>query len=93
MILSRVVSDVVATQKHDKHEAINLLLVQPIRPDGSDWGSPFVAVDVLDSGVGDTVLLTLNGWAAMSAVRRSRAPIDAAVIGIVDEVEWHTPAS
>lgn len=88
MILSKVVGDVVATQKHATHEDIKLLLVRQIDPRGQERGAPFVAVDVLDAGVGDTVLLTLDGWAAMTAVKRARAPIDAAVIAVVDAVEW-----
>lgn len=88
MILSKVVGDVVATQKHATHEDIKLLLVQQIDPRGRERGAPFVAVDVLDAGVGDTVLLTLDGWAAMTAVKRAKAPIDAAVIAVVDELAW-----
>ena len=88
MILSKVVGDVVATQKHPTHDSIKLLLVQPVDPEGADRGPPMVAVDVLDAGVGDTVLVTLDGWAASTAVQRERAPIDAAVIAIVDSVEW-----
>lgn len=91
MILSKVVGDLVATRKHATHEAVKLLLVRQIGPDGEPSGVPFVAVDSLDAGVGDTVLLTLDGWAASSAVQRSRAPIDAAVIAVVDAVEWDQP--
>lgn len=93
MILSKVLGEVVATRKHATHEAVKLLLVQQVGPDGEERGVPFVAVDVLDAGAGDTVLLTLDGWAAMTAVKRARAPIDAAVIAVVDEVEWDRPES
>ena len=91
MILSKVVGDVVATHKHPTHESIKLLLVRRIGPDGTERGTPFVAVDVLDAGTGDTVLLTMDGWAAMTAVKRRMAPIDAAVIAIVDRVNWDRP--
>lgn len=91
MILSKVVGDVVATRKHPTHEAIKLLLVRQIGPGGDERGAPFVAVDVLDAGTGDTVLLTMDGWAAMTAVKRRMAPIDAAVVAIVDRVEWDWP--
>ncbi len=91
MILGKVVGDVVATKKHPSHEEIKLLLVRQTDASGEEQGAPFVAVDTLDAGVGDAILLTLDGWAAMTAVRRKRAPIDAAVIAIVDEVEWDKP--
>ncbi len=88
MILTRVIGEVVATQKHPSHEGIKLLLVQRLDRSGGLHGAPFVAVDVLDAGEGDTVLLTLDGWAAMTAVKRGWAPIDAAVIAVVDDVQW-----
>ncbi len=88
MILGTVVGDVVATRKHAAHEALKLLLVRRTDADGNAQGAPFVAVDTLDAGVGDAILLTLDGWAAMTAVKRRMAPIDAAIIAIVDKVEW-----
>ena len=88
MLLSKVVGEVVATQNHATHDALKLLLVRQTNRAGAEHGAPLVAVDTLDAGVGDTVLLTLDGWAAMTAVKRARAPIDAAVIAIVDSVDW-----
>ncbi len=93
MLLSKVVGEVVATHKHATHDAIKLLLVRQVDRSGAEHGAPFVAVDTLDAGVGDTVLLTLDGWAAMTAVKRAKAPIDAAVIAVVDSVHWHEPES
>ncbi len=93
MLLSKVVGEVVATHKHATHDAIKLLLVRQLDRRGAEHGAPFVAVDTLDAGVGDTVLLTLDGWAAMTAVKRAKAPIDAAVIAVVDSVDWHEPES
>lgn len=93
MLLSKVVGQIVATQKHATHDAIKLLLVRQVDRCGSEHGAPFVAVDTLDAGVGDTVLLTLDGWAAMTAVKRAKAPIDAAVIAVVDAVDWYQTES
>ncbi len=89
MLLSKVVGEVVATQKHATHDAVKLLLVRQVDRAGAEIGAPFVAVDTLDAGAGDTVLLTLDGWAAMTAVKRPKAPIDAAVIAVVDSVDWY----
>ena len=93
MIFGKVLGDVVATRKHPSHEGIKLLSVQPLDRRGRSRGAPLVAVDVLDSGVGDMVLLTLDGWAAMTAVRRGKSPIDSAVIAIIDSVHWDEPDS
>ena len=91
MIFGKVMGDVVATRKHPSHEGIKLLSVQPIDRRGRGRGAPLVAVDVLDAGEGDSVLLTMDGWAAMTAVRRGKSPIDAAVIAVIDSVEWDEP--
>ena len=87
MILGKVIGEVVSTEKHPSHQGIKLLMVRPLDLEDNEQGTPFVAVDVLDAGVGDKVLLTMDGWAAMTAVERYPSPIDSAVIGVVDAVE------
>lgn len=87
MLIGRVVGDITATQKHPAHEGRKLLLVQPLQLDGRDRGVPVVAVDSVGAGVGDRVLLVLEGYAAYTAVGLKHAPIDVAVIGIIDAVE------
>ena len=88
MMLARVVGEVVATIKHRTHEGRKALLVQPLDLDGSDLGATLVALDAVDAGVGDRVLLTTEGYSAMTSVGRgTQAPIDAAVIGVIDRVD------
>ena len=87
MLIGRVIGDVVATQKAPSHEGQKLLVVQPLNLDGSDRGSPVIAVDAVDAGTGDRVLLSLEGFSAMTAVGRPLSPIDMAVIGVIDAVE------
>jgi microcompartment protein CcmK/EutM len=87
MLIARVIGELVATQKHSSHEGRKVLLVQPLNLDGSDRGDAVVALDAVDAGVGDRVLLSTDGYAASSAVGRPQSPIDMAVIGFIDEVE------
>lgn len=87
MIIGRVVGEVVATQKHASHEGRKALLVQPLALDGKDRGDPVVALDWVDAGVGDRVLLVAEGWSAMTSVERPGSPIDIAVVAVVDSVE------
>jgi ethanolamine utilization protein EutN len=88
MLIARVIGETVATRKHPSHEGLKLLIVQPLNLDGSDRGDAVIAVDAVDAGVGDRVLLTLEGFCAMSSVDRwPQNPIESAVIGVVDEVE------
>jgi ethanolamine utilization protein EutN len=86
MLIARVIGDVVATQKDPSHNARKILLVQPLNLDGSDRGEAVLALDAVDAGIGERVLLSTEGFSAMTAVGRPNSPIDAAVIGIIDEV-------
>jgi microcompartment protein CcmK/EutM len=87
MLIARVIGELVATQKHSSHEGRKLLLVQPLNLDGSNRGDAVVALDAVDAGVGDQVLLSTDGYAAASSVGRPQSPIDMAVIGFIDHVE------
>jgi len=87
MQLARVIGTVVSTQKHPKFEGAKLLLVQPIEPDGAPRGTTLLAVDSVGAGVHETVLVVIEGRAAGEALGRKVAPVDAAIIGIVDRVD------
>ena len=87
MLIARIVGELTATQKHASHEGLKLLLVQPLNLDGTDRGDAVVAVDAVDAGVGDKVLLATEGFSAMTSVGRPNSPIDMAVIGFIDHIE------
>ena len=87
MIIARVVGNVVATQKQESHEGKKILLVQPLDLDGQPMGDVVVALDSVDAGVGDRVLAVQEGFSAMTSVGHTESPIDAAVIGVIDEVQ------
>lgn len=87
MLIGRVIGDVVATQKAPSHEGRKILMVQPLDLDGSDRGEVVLALDAVDAGVGERVLLTTEGFSAMTAVGRPNSPIDLAVIGVIDAVD------
>ena len=96
---ARVVGNVVATQKNEKLEGAKLLLVQPLDLDGRAAGRAVLAIDGVDAGIGDRVLLVQDGKAAQQVLGRGTAAVDAAMVGVVDAVElgglrrWTTPAS
>ncbi len=88
MLIARVVGDLTATQKHATHEGRKILLVQPLNLDGTDRGGAMVALDAVDAGIGDRVLIVTDGYAAMTAVGRPLgSPIDVAVIGFIDRID------
>ena len=76
-----------ATQKHRKFEGAKLLLVQPLNLDDTSRGAALLAVDSVGAGVHEKVLVVLEGRAAGEALNRKAAPVDAAVVGIIDHVE------
>ena len=87
MQICRVVGTVVATQKHRKFEGAKLLLVQPLTLDDQPRGVALLAVDSVGAGVHEKVLVVIEGLAAGEALGSKGAPVDAAVIGIIDAVD------
>jgi len=87
MLIGRVIGDVVATQKSPSHKGRKVLVVQPLHLDGSDRGEPVLALDAVDAGVGDRVLVVTEGFSAMTAVGRPQSPIDMAIVGVIDSID------
>jgi microcompartment protein CcmK/EutM len=87
MQLARVVGTVVSTQKHRTFEGAKLLLVQPLTLDDRPRGPALLAIDSVGAGVHEKVLVVLEGRAAGEALGRKAAPVDAAIVGIVDRVD------
>ncbi|MGE0452790.1 MAG: EutN/CcmL family microcompartment protein [Vicinamibacteria bacterium] len=87
MLIGSVVGNLVATQKNVKLEGAKLLLVQPLDLEGKARGNVVLAIDGVDAGVGDRVLLIQDGRSAQLVLGRGTAAVDAAVIGVVDHLE------
>ena len=87
MRLGRVIGNVVSTQKNDKLQGAKLLLVQPVSSNAEPFGTVVLAIDAVQAGLGDIVLLVIEGRAAITALHRPGAPVDAAILGIVDQIE------
>jgi ethanolamine utilization protein EutN len=87
VLIARVVGNVVASQKNAKLEGAKLMLVQPLDLAGVPRGGTVLAIDSVDAGVGDRVLLVQDGKAAQQVLGRKEAAVDAAVVGVVDSLE------
>ena len=92
MQLADVTGTVVATRKNTALEGAKLLVVTPVDGEGRAQGVPLLAIDAAQAGVGDRVLVVLEGLAAVSALGRRAAPVDAAIVGVVDHVEMDAVA-
>ena len=87
MKVAKGIGNIWATRKEEKLAGYKLLIVQPVNIlDGSDDKLPIVAVDMIGAGVGEKVLI-VNGSSARGAVGNQDVPVDAAVVGIVDDQE------
>ncbi len=86
MILARVKGEVVATIKHPAYDHRRMLLLDRIDPAGNESGAYLVAIDAVDAGVGQTVLVIDEGNSARQVVNSNSAPIRSVIIGIVDEI-------
>ena len=83
MQLARVIGDVVSTHKEPAYVGIKLLVIQPIAPDGADFGRPLVAVDAVGAGVGERVFF-VRGKEASFPFLPTEVAADAGIVGIID---------
>lgn len=88
MILGRVLGNVVATQKNARYGNARIMLVQPINLNGTPRGASILALDSVDAGEGDLVIVVQEGWSASTAsTGEPGAAIDSAIVGVVDFIE------
>ena len=88
MILARVVGNVVATQKNRRYASARVMLCQPLTLEGEETGATLLALDAVDAGEGDTVLIVQEGWSASTtATGEAGAAIDSAIVGVVDHID------
>jgi ethanolamine utilization protein EutN len=86
VLIAKVVGTVVATRKDDRLQNAKLLVSRPIDPSGKPEGNYLVAVDTVDAGVGETVLI-VSGSSARMASGQKDCPVDAAIVGIIDRID------
>jgi len=87
VILSRVVGDVVSTQMNDHLRHNRLLLVEPIDLQGNRIGGEIIALDKVDAGPGDRVLVVKEGGCARLLMEDDLVPLQAVVVAVVDRLE------
>jgi ethanolamine utilization protein EutN len=88
MILARVLGNIVATQKNPRYQDARVMLCQQITPEGEEMPLTILALDSVDSGVGDIVLIVQEGWGASTAATgEAGAAIDSAIVGVVDQID------
>jgi microcompartment protein CcmK/EutM len=86
MKLCKVTGNVVATVKHEAYRGHKLMIVQPIDEAGGDAGTTFLAVDLVQAGPGDTVLVLQEGNGVRQILKADKLPIRSVIVGVVDAV-------
>jgi ethanolamine utilization protein EutN len=88
VILARVLGNIVATQKNHRYDNARVMLCQQITLEGEETATTILALDAVDAGVGDTVLIVQEGWSASTvATGKAGAAIDSAIVGVVDRID------
>jgi len=88
MIIARILGTVVSTQKDERLRGKKLLIVRPLNLDGTEAGSGYtIAVDTVGAGYHERVLI-VAGSSARLAEGMKDAPIDAAIVGVIDTVDY-----
>lgn len=90
MNIGLVIGRVTATRKDENLVGTKLLITHPIDLEGKLCGQPVVTVDTVGAGIGEKVLYVTGSMAAR-AIRNKEAPVDGAIIGIIDQIESELP--
>lgn len=93
MRICRVLGTVVATAKHPTYEGHKVLVVQQVDEQGERVGSSFVAVDVVQAGKGDLVLVMSEGNGVRQILKQQILPIRSLIVGIVDQIDVPSAAA
>lgn len=86
MLVGKVAGSMYATIEHGFYVGRRKLLVDLTAPDGTPSGKYLVAVDTVDAGVGDLVLIVDEGNGARQIFQDTEAPVRSVIVGIVDAV-------
>ena len=91
MIVAKVVGNIWATRKEETLSGMKLMIVAVLDPVTKEEGRSFVAVDQVGAGIGDTVIVSTGSSARLAKLGR-HSPIDAIIVGIVDQMDVHASA-
>ena len=88
MLIARVLGNVVASHKNQRYEGSRIMLCRQITPEGEDMDYTCLALDSVDAGEGDIVVIAQEGWSASTAATgKPGAAIDSAIVGVVDYID------
>ena len=87
MIICNVIGDIVSTVKNDRFTGKKIMIVQPLDLDNNPDGKAFLAIDTVQAGVNDRVLVLREGGSARIIFEDNEIPLQAVIVGVIDGVE------
>ncbi|HTK82001.1 MAG TPA: EutN/CcmL family microcompartment protein [Bacteroidota bacterium] len=87
MILCKITGTLVATQKNEHLKNQKILIAQPVDLEGKHIGRDILALDSVDAGVGDTVLVIQEGQGAVQVLKNKKVPIHSVIVAVVDGLD------
>lgn len=87
MLLCKVTGTIVATQKNANLKDKKILTVQPVDLESKPIGRDLLAIDSVDAGVGDTVLVVQEGQAAAQVLKSKEVPVHSVIVAVVDGLD------
>ena len=90
MLLGKVVGTIWATRKYESLKSYKMQFVQPMNAELEIMGEPFIAVDTIGAGPGEVIFYATSSEAVI-AMDVDMAPVDAAIVGIVDSINSENP--
>lgn len=87
MMLCRVTGTVVSPVKKPELNPLKMLVVQPIKPDGSSDGADMLAIDYCQAGIGDRVLVAVEGDVVKQVTGSADVPANTIIMAVVDDLD------
>ena len=87
MYVGKVIGDVVSSVKYETLHSHKILIVQPVDPNLKETGEPILALDTVDAGKGDVVLIVDQGAAARTVLLQQYPTVRTLILGIVDRID------
>ncbi len=89
MLIGKVTGNIAATLKHPVYKNQKLMNVAILTPQKEMTGESVVAIDSVDAGIGDIVLITQEGRSAMAVVGQNEVPVRTVIVAIIDRIEFN----
>ena len=87
MTICNVIGDIVSTVKNDRFTGKKIMIVQPLDLDNNPDGKAFLAIDTVQAGVNDRVLVLREGGSARIIFEDNEIPLQAVIVGVIDGIE------